>query len=176
MPLSYSVDLRWRVVWLWLGGQLSTREIGNFLCCSNRTVRRYITLFHPTGDVKAAQRRYTSPRILDDLAQAKLLQLVLQNPGIYLHELQLKLLEIFGVRVHISTICRTLKFMSCTRQVIRRVVIQRSDAMRAKFMADISLMTRQCWFGLMKVVAIEETALESTAIVCVACILLIIGF
>ena len=37
------------------------------------------------------------------------------------------------------TICRTLKSMGCTRQVIRQVAIQRSDIMRAKFMAEISV-------------------------------------
>ena len=118
---------------LWLGGQLSMREIGNFLCCSNRTVRRYITLFCQTGDMKAAQCCYTSARILDDHICLSC------KTQAYVHELQLKLPEIFGVRVYISTIYRTLKFMDCTRQVILHVAIQRSDTIRAMFMADISL-------------------------------------
>ena len=38
-----------------------------------------------------------------------------------------------------ATICRTLKLMGCPRQVMRCVAIQQSDAMRAKFMAEISI-------------------------------------
>jgi len=68
-----------------------------------------------------------------------LLSLILQYPGIYLHEIQDKLYEAFGALVSAATICRTLQFMGCTRQVIRSVAIQQSDAMRAKFMAEISI-------------------------------------
>ena len=71
------------------------------------------------------------------------LVLLLGNPGIYLHEVQAKLLAQFGVTVGVATICRTLKFMGCTRQVIQHinvhVPVQRSEELRAKFMADISV-------------------------------------
>ena len=36
-------------------------------------------------------------------------------------------------------ICRTLKQVRCTRQNMHHVAIQRSDMMRAKFMAEISV-------------------------------------
>ena len=45
----------------------------------------------------------------------------------------------FGVDVSISTICKTLQYMGCTRRVIRHVAGQCSDALRAKFMADVAL-------------------------------------
>ena len=52
--------------------------------------------------------------------------------------LQDKLQKGLGNTVSVSTIiCRTLKFMGCTRQVIRHVAIRQDDAMRAKFMAEI---------------------------------------
>ena len=133
------MDLRWRVVWFDLVHDISSREIAHLLCLSERTVRRYIALFHQTGDVKPVSRRSGPQRLLGDLEQLHLLQLILRNPGIYLHELQHKLEEAYGVRIHISTICRTLKFMGCTRQVIRHVAIQQSEAMRAKFMAEVSI-------------------------------------
>ena len=60
------------------------------------------------------------------------------DPGMYLYELQDQLHQALGVIVSVSTICRTMKFMGCTRQVIRHIAIQRSDAMRAKFMSEIS--------------------------------------
>ena len=37
------------------------------------------------------------------------------------------------------TICRLLKFMGCTQQVIQRITLQRSEEMRAKFMAEVSM-------------------------------------
>ena len=45
----------------------------------------------------------------------------------------------FGVSVSPATLCRTLKHMECTRQVIRRIALQRNDEMRAKFMAEVSV-------------------------------------
>ena len=37
------------------------------------------------------------------------------------------------------TICRTLKYMGCNHQAMHRVALQRSDALRARFMAEISV-------------------------------------
>ena len=139
MPTSYALDLRWRVVWLNLVHGFSSRDIGELLCVSERTVRRYLSLFHLTGDVKPASRRNGAQRLLGEVEQLRLLQIVLRNPGIYLHEVQQQLLEAYGVQIHVSTICRTLKFMGCTRQAIRHVALQRSDVLRAKFMAEVSV-------------------------------------
>ena len=60
--------------------------------------------------------------------------------GIYLPELQDKFNDImFGVTVSVPTICGTLRIMGCCRRVIRHVALQRSDELRARFMADISI-------------------------------------
>ena len=50
-----------------------------------------------------------------------------------------KLEAIFGVTVSLSTLCRTLKYMGCTRQVVQLIALQRSDECRAKFMGEISV-------------------------------------
>ena len=76
---------------------------------------------------------------MGDFEQITLLRLILENPGIYLDELQDRLLAIFGVLVSVPTICRTLKCMGCTRQAMHRVALQRSDALRARFIAEISV-------------------------------------
>ena len=65
--------------------------------------------------------------------------MILDRPGIYLSELRMKLDEKFGVPVSVPTICRTLKFMGCTRQSMHHVAIQRSDILRARFMAVVSI-------------------------------------
>ena len=76
---------------------------------------------------------------MGDFEQLTLLQIILQNPRIYLQEVQTKLTDIFGVLVSISTICKTLKYIGCTRQAMCHVVKQRDDKLRAEFMAEVSV-------------------------------------
>ena len=139
MPIPYAVDFRWRIIWLYTAKQLSPVEISRLVCVSERTARRYITKFEQTGDVQPVSQRHGPPKLLGDFEQLVLLRLVLETPGIYLHELQAKLLARFGVTVGVATICRTLKYMGCTRQVIQHIPVQRSEELRAKFMAEISV-------------------------------------
>ena len=100
-------------------------------------------------------------KLLSDFEELKLLSLILQYSGIYLHELQDKLQVAFGVRVSAATICRTLKFMGYSRQAIRFVAIQQSDAMRVNSWQRSLFTTHQCSSGLMRVSAIDATPSES---------------
>ena len=90
-------------------------EISQCLSVSQSSVYRYIELFNQTGDVKPRSYRHGPPKLLGDLEQLVLLRLILNSPGIYLGEIQASLLSKFGVTVNISTICRMLKYMDCTR-------------------------------------------------------------
>lgn len=139
MPTPFSLDLRWRVVWLHLSTNYPPARIAHLMSVSERTVWRYISLFNHTGDVQPQKRRNGPRMLMGDFEQITLLRLILENPGIYLEELQDRLLVIFGVLVSVPTICRTLKCMGCTRQAMHRVALQRSDALRARFMAEISV-------------------------------------
>ena len=138
MPKPYSNDLRWRAVWLSTVHSLTPRKIASQLCLSQRSVYRYIDLFELTGDVKPKSYRHGPKKLLGDLEQLFLLRVILNNPGVYLYEIQQKILARFGAVVNFSTICRTLKYMGCTRQVIQRISLQRSDEERAKFIAEVS--------------------------------------
>ena len=139
MPNPYSMDLRWRVVWLSITYHYSSTQIAQFFNLSERTVRRYIATFQQTGDVEVKQHQHGPPKLLGEFEQLTLLQIILQNPGIYLQEVQTKLPNTFGVQVSVSNICKTLKYMGCTRQTLCHVAKQRDDQLRAKFMADISI-------------------------------------
>ena len=119
--------------------QLSLRDISTILCVSERTLRRYINMFEQTGDVQPRVQRHGPSMLLGDYEQLILLKILGENTGIYLSEIQKKLQLHFGVEVSAATICRTLKFMGCTRQVIQYIALQRSDECRAKFMAEISV-------------------------------------
>ena len=97
MPNPYSVDLRWRVVWLNLVQRASTSKISWLLCLSQRTVQRYLASFHCTGDVNPSVRKNGPAKLLGKVELVILLRLIIQNPGIYLREIQLKLQLAFGV-------------------------------------------------------------------------------
>lgn len=126
MPILYAVDFCWRIVRLYTAKQLSLVEISRMVYVSESTVKRYITQFEQTSDVQPVSQRHGPLKLLRDFEQLVLLRLVLESPAIYLHELQAKLLARFGVTVGIATICRTLKFMGCARQVIQHIPVQQS--------------------------------------------------
>ena len=114
MPILYSLDLRWRIIWIALAWHASPQEIGQQLSVSERTVRRYLKMFEETGDVRPRSRRSGPLRLFGKYEQLTLLRLILENPGIYLHEIQQQLFHMFGVDLSVSTICRIPKFMGCT--------------------------------------------------------------
>ena len=95
---------------------MSPSEISQYLCVSQRTVQRYISMFEQTGDVKPITQRHGPPKLLGEFEQLLLLRMISENVGIYLHEIQEKIQAMFGVAVSLSTLCRTLKFMGCTNK------------------------------------------------------------
>ena len=71
-----------------LAHHLSLEEISCLVCISQRSVRRYTTLFESTGDVVPTPYHHGPQKIL---GQITLLTVILEYPGIYLHEIQAKL-------------------------------------------------------------------------------------
>ena len=138
MPLPYSTDLRHRIVWLSVVHNASPTAISRLLHVYSITVTRYVELFNRTGDVLPRAHCNGPRRLLSQHEQLVLLRLTLESPGIYLYEVQRDLLD-HGIDVGTSTICRTLRYMGCSRQRIQRIALQRSDECRARFMADISM-------------------------------------
>ncbi len=118
---------------------LPMKEIAVLLGVSERSVRRMVKLFNTTGDVKPKDYHHGPMRLLGDFEQLTLLRLILEYPGIYLHEIQAELYKVFEVQVSVPTICKTLHYMGCTRQVIRHIAAQRSEVLMAKFMADVAM-------------------------------------
>ena len=123
---------------MYLAQNRSPMDIATLFNVSDRTVRRYISLFHQTGDVLVKPRRSGPERLLGDFEQLKIIRLIFENTGIYLYELQRELIH-SGISVSNATICRTLKYMGCTRQAMHHVALQQSNVARAKFMVEISM-------------------------------------
>lgn len=104
---------------------------------STRTVQRYSQKFMATGEVNAELQRHGPSRKLSDFEELTLINLVLERPGIYLHELQHELVMITGTEISCSTICRTFKRLGLTRQKIHHVALQRNEEIRGEFMAEM---------------------------------------
>ena len=104
------------------------------------TVSRTVRLFNEQGDVaKKSYPANTGTRKLTQLDQLILLELVLDKPGIYLHELQHQLIEETGTEVDPSTICRFLAKSGFTKQKMILAAKQRCEIMRAQYQLDMSV-------------------------------------
>ena len=94
MPLSYSVDFRWRIIWLLIVQRKSPAAISRQMCISKKSVRRYQKLFRQFGDITPKIQRHGPEPLFGDFEQLTLLRLIAENTGIYLHELQDKLYDL----------------------------------------------------------------------------------
>ena len=117
---AYSEDLRWRMVWQREALQYSYEDIGSNLGVDRSTMIRTVSLFRTTGTV--SKKEYPKDRAARELtspAQLFILNLVVEKPGIYLHEIQEELEIFMMVIVSLSTICRFLYTSGFTRQRLR---------------------------------------------------------
>ena len=62
MPLPYSIDFRWRIIWLTLILRTSPADVAKKLNVSRCTVFRYVDLFQQTGDVMPRAHRHGPTR------------------------------------------------------------------------------------------------------------------
>ena len=144
MPKPYSEDLRWRAVWLNIAQGMSYSDISAVLYMSERSVQRYMELFHATGHVSATSQKRGPSKCLTEfeqfiVLQVLILQVLIHQPTSYLHEVQDQLYQSTGKWVHSSTICRLIKEHGFTRKKVRTIALQRSEQLRIEFMAEISM-------------------------------------
>ena len=60
----------------------------------------------------------------------------------YLGELCVEIIHVFGIEISPSTVCRTLRRYGLTRKKIRQVALQRSRELRGAFMAQCFILKR----------------------------------
>ena len=137
MPKSYSKDLRWRIVWHFFIHKRPVREISRLFYVNPRTVQRYIRLFYSTEDVSRKRQRHGPKPFMSEFEEVTMLELLLNNPSMYLCEVQHELVRLTGARYDCATICRTIKRLGMTRQKMRLVAKQRCDIQRAQFISEI---------------------------------------
>ena len=108
-------------------------------------------MFDATSSVN--KRVYTTPvnrRRLSGADELHILELVIENPGIYLSELKAELIA-RGTEADESIICRFLKSSGFTRKKMRVVAIQRSEELRARYFSEVAL------YDFSMLVFIDET-------------------
>ena len=66
--------------------------------------------------------------------------LIMESPAMYLTELCQDLLNVFGIELSPSTVCRLLRTYGFTRKKIQQVASQRCATLRGAFMAQCSLL------------------------------------
>ena len=138
MPRQYSVDLRWRAIWLVVLRKCSYRSVATTLFLSERSVRRYCELYRLTGAVEPTKYRHGPKKLLNDNEMIIVIHMISNKPSMYLEEIQEKLFYLTGTYVHVSTICRTVQYLGFTRKKLQHIALQCDDNLRGKFMAEIS--------------------------------------
>ena len=125
------------MVWQRLVNNCTIKEVATNLYVAEATVWRIVDRFQRTGDVCAS---LATPREhhLSEHDEFVLIKLVCENPSIYLHEIQLQLLQTTGTNASAATLCCTLGPLGMTRK-LKSVAIQRSDILRAEYQSEVSL-------------------------------------
>ena len=82
---AYGTDLRWRIVYQRAILKLTQREIARNVNVDVVTVCRILKLFNSTGDVTPG-RRTGRPTCLAAIEELVIIENVLVNPSVYLHE------------------------------------------------------------------------------------------
>ena len=135
---AYDGDLRWRMVYQVKVLQYNLGRVSANLGVSHSTVRRMVRLFDTTGNVDG--RGYGSshpPTRLTSYDEWMIMELVLEQPGIYLLEICRQLSQFTGTEVSEATVCRFLKKAGFTRTKIQLVAIQQSEVCRARYMNEM---------------------------------------
>ena len=133
----YSTDLRWRVVWQKAGMELSFRDIARNLNIAVGTVCNIWKKFVDTGDVTPRKTDFVDRRYLSDRDELIILGILYEDCTSYLSEICQQVLEITGVSVSPSTICRIIHRNGLTRKKVQQVALQQSSQYRSAFMSQV---------------------------------------
>ena len=147
MPVACSEDLQQRIVWQSVYQEANPDEIAVSLYVCERTVRRIVSHFLATEHV-TSRVNIGRPRALTSLEETLTLNVIFENPGIYLDKVQRYLEKKPGMVVSISTMYRTTQRLGLTRRKIRHLVCQglrQSEQLFRFEWKTVTLLTSYCW-------------------------------
>ena len=116
------MDLKRWTVWRTIYSGLPTEEVAQTLLVSEKTVKRAVQRYFETGDL-LSECSSGRPQSLSEDNQVILLQSLLDNPGIYIQEVQEMYQEITGISLHPTSIIHYANCFGLTRQRMRRISI-----------------------------------------------------
>ena len=123
---AHDEDLRWRAVYQRYALQLSYRKIAENLNIDTATVHCIIDQFDATNSVRRTSYPRGESHFLQKMTNIDalvLIEAVITQPGIYLHELQQHLLKETGTQISVPTVCNFLHKNGFTRQRLAIVAI-----------------------------------------------------
>lgn len=137
---AYSSDLKWRMVYQKYSLGLSNAEIARRLNVDRSTVSRAVQLFEETGTVCSIQGYHENTcKKLSAYDELTIIEAIVNQPSLYLHELQHKVLITTGNDLSIPTICKYLHKQHFSRKKLTFRAQQRSEELRAKYLTDVSI-------------------------------------
>ena len=117
----------------------TVKRVASNLGVDAATVSRIVNRFRLSGVVQRMPHNHISYSLLTEPIKLMILHLVLQRPGMYLHEIASAVLEDTGANLPLSSICRFLRRMRFTQQKLRLVAKQRDEYKRALFVSEVSV-------------------------------------
>ncbi|GBB99685.1 hypothetical protein RclHR1_00360034 [Rhizophagus clarus] len=137
MPKEFSVDLRWRVVYLYYD-DLSTVDIANTLHMSksivNKIIKRYnrwACVENPFKGIPGRRKQFSN----EDLEILR--NLITEKVDWYLDELVYEMECITGKRVSVAALWRSLQYLGITRKKLHKAALERNEIIRAHYLATI---------------------------------------
>ena len=107
---AYSNDLRWRMVHQRSVLGLTYCQVANNLNIDPSTVQRTVQLFEETGTTYSIQcYHHNTTKKLNADEEVAIIEAVVENPALYLSDLQQYVLHTMGKSISISTICKLLQ-------------------------------------------------------------------
>ena len=116
---------------------LTYEQIASNLNVDPSTVWRTVWKFEEDGTVEARKHEGEKTRTVYD--ELLIIQTVLDNPSIYLSELQRRVEETTNTSISKSTICCFLHWQKFSCKKLTKIASQRSQELREKFLIDCSV-------------------------------------
>lgn len=136
---AYSNDLRWRMIFQREMLGLSYEEVGLRLSVDPSTVWRAVQRFEELGTVDSSYSNDGPPKKLTSFDEFTIMEAVLDQPSLYLSEIQHTVQQTTGTSISESAICRFLHRNNFSRKKLTRVAKQRNEELRSQFRSDCSL-------------------------------------
>lgn len=132
MAPALSKDLRDRVVQWRIEKKWSYRKLAELAGCSIGTIANILMYHHIYGSSSNPFGQHPRRPYLLDRDDCAYIDTLLQNdPGIYLDEVQAKLLEDRNINVSVSSIQRAIARLDISRKAVSKEAKERNDLLRA---------------------------------------------